>query len=650
MIAVAECKSGAPVETTATKYGLPYATLYRHMKSGSSSAQLGRFRKVFTDAQEADLQEYLREMDSVFYGLTREDFKKLVYVYAKKNNLARPPSWDKNEKAGDDWLAGFLGRNPSICLRVPEATSVARVKGFNRPQVERFYELLSEQVEKHKIDGSRIYNVDETGIQTSTNKPPKVLSTKGKKQVGVIASTERGQTTTIVCCCNASGSFIPPFMIFARKRMQDRLLDGSPPETQGTCSPSGWINGEIFLEWIRFFTYHVRPTAERKVLLILDNHESHKFYPALEYASQNHVILLSLPPHTSNKLQPLDVAVYGPLKIFFEQEINRFQKAHPGRIVNQYDVARLFTPAYLKCATANNAVKDYAPSSTSLCDRNVANQDDGLQTLANQDNSELPSTSRKRAQHEAVETNQSVTLHEVDDETSTEVDKSSGPNSEPPARQEVSLESNIQGSSRGPSTSNLVAFEMAVDAERSSTLSLRKFRKENKTSNSSKVSMPELDKATLVPSTPEKIGPEKDDSTKDEDVVLKRDCALPTEIISLPEFIDSTTTSIVDLNELDPLQSMMDEENDSCMEKGPEPSASAIYFSPKEIKPLPTPCVPMRRFQFRRLVPNCCSPGIVLRTGGYDFSYKMFRRKVVRQQCGARPLAARQQPVSVVVR
>ncbi|KAL4709210.1 hypothetical protein ACJJTC_010510 [Scirpophaga incertulas] len=169
---------------------------------------------------------------------------------------------------------------------------------------------------------------------------------------------------------------------------------------------------------------------------------------------------------------------------------------------------------------------------------------------------------RKRAQHEAVETNQSVTLHEVDDETSTEVDKSSGPNSEPPARQEVSLESNIQGSSRGPSTSNLVAFEMAT-------------------------------KATLVPSTPEKIGPEKDDSTKDEDVVLKRDCALPTEIISLPEFIDSTTTSIVDLNELDPLQSMMDEENDSCMEKGPEPSASAIYFSPKEIKPLPTPRVPM---------------------------------------------------------
>ncbi|CAH2096859.1 unnamed protein product [Euphydryas editha] len=252
MLAIADCNSGIPVKTTAKKYGLPYATLYRHWKKGSSTAQLGRFRKVFNDEQEGDLRTYLYDMDSVFYGLTREDFKTLVFEYAKRNNVTYPPSWDKNKKAGDDWLAGFMRRNPQITLRTPDATSIGRVKGFNRPQVERFYKLLSEQIDKCRIDGTRIFNVDETGIQTSTNKPPKVLSVKGKKQVGVISSTERGQTTTVVCCCNASGSFVPPFMIFARKRMQDRLLDGSPPETRGSCSASGWINGEIFLDWLNF--------------------------------------------------------------------------------------------------------------------------------------------------------------------------------------------------------------------------------------------------------------------------------------------------------------------------------------------------------------------------------------------------------------
>ncbi|CAG4950464.1 unnamed protein product [Parnassius apollo] len=179
--------------------------------------------------------------------------------------------------------------------------------------------------------------MDETGISTTSNKPPRALSIKGKKQVGIIASAERGQLTTVIGCCNVAGSFLPPFLIFARKKMQPRLLDGAPPGTPG----------------------HVRPSVDKKVLLLLDNHESHKYYPALEYASKNSVIILSLAPHTTHKMQPMDVAVYGPLKTYFEREINRFQKAHPGRIVNQYDVARLISPAFLKSAVAINAVHGF---------------------------------------------------------------------------------------------------------------------------------------------------------------------------------------------------------------------------------------------------------------------------------------------------
>lgn len=46
--------------------------------------------------------------------------------------------------------------------------------------------------------------MDETDIKTSSSKPPKTFSLKGKKQVGVIRSTERGQLTTVICCCNAA--------------------------------------------------------------------------------------------------------------------------------------------------------------------------------------------------------------------------------------------------------------------------------------------------------------------------------------------------------------------------------------------------------------------------------------------------------------
>lgn len=69
-----------------------------------------------------------------------------------------------------------------------------------------------------------IYNVDEIGIQTKTYNAPKVLSTKGKKQVRIVC----WKTKTYICCCNAEGSFLPPLMIFTSKRM---LLDGSPSDT-----------------------------------------------------------------------------------------------------------------------------------------------------------------------------------------------------------------------------------------------------------------------------------------------------------------------------------------------------------------------------------------------------------------------------------
>ncbi|XP_030751569.1 uncharacterized protein LOC115879066 [Sitophilus oryzae] len=159
--------------------------------------------------------------------------------------------------------------------------------------------------------------MDETGISTTTNKPPKVLSIKGKKQVGVIASAERGQLTTMTGCCYAAGSFLPPFLIFARKKMQSRLLDGAPLGTQGTCTPNGWTPGEVFLAWLHFFVEYTRPNADKKVLLLLDNHESHKYYPALEYASSS----------------------WG--------------------IINQYDVARLLSPAFLKSSVAINAVHGF---------------------------------------------------------------------------------------------------------------------------------------------------------------------------------------------------------------------------------------------------------------------------------------------------
>jgi len=58
-------------------------------------------------------------------------------------------------------------------------------------------------------------------------------------------------------------------------------------------------------------------------------------------------------------MHPLDKSVFGPIKKYFEQEIKVFQKSYSGRIINQYDIVNIFSPAYLKGATPLNAVNGF---------------------------------------------------------------------------------------------------------------------------------------------------------------------------------------------------------------------------------------------------------------------------------------------------
>ena len=57
--------------------------------------------------------------------------------------------------------------------------------------------------------------------------------------------------------------------------MQDVLMHSAPPGSKGICTDNGWINGEAaFLTWLTWFVDFIRPTATKKVLLLLDNHEA----------------------------------------------------------------------------------------------------------------------------------------------------------------------------------------------------------------------------------------------------------------------------------------------------------------------------------------------------------------------------------------
>lgn len=169
--------------------------------------------------------------------------------------------------------------------------------------------------------------------------------------MGGVASGERGINTTIVCCVNAAGSWVPPMVIFKRKRMANELKIGAPPGAIVTISDTGYINTDLFVQWLQHFIKHVKCSKENKVLLLLDGHTTHsKNLEALLLARENGIILLQLPGHTTHRLQPLDVSFFKPMESYFTQALETWLRTNPGSALSQYNMTNLLNDAYSRAA------------------------------------------------------------------------------------------------------------------------------------------------------------------------------------------------------------------------------------------------------------------------------------------------------------
>jgi hypothetical protein len=65
-----------------------------------------------------------------------------------------------------------------------------------------------------------------------------------------------------------------------------------------------------------------RNKSGKKVILIYDGHHSHTTYKLIQKAIEHDIILYCLPAHTTHRLQPLDVGIFGPLSKQLSKDID----------------------------------------------------------------------------------------------------------------------------------------------------------------------------------------------------------------------------------------------------------------------------------------------------------------------------------------
>lgn len=246
-----------------------------------------------------------------------------------------------------------------ISLRKPENTSISRSMAFNKPVIEDFFTKYAHVLEKFKFKPEQIWNLDETGI-TTVMPPVKVVATKGKKQVAHISSQERGELVTFVGMISAAGGAVPPVFVYPRVRNpQEYLGDEYPTSAIALGNKKGWMTCDLFPKVLQHFTNAVKCSVENRVLLLLDNHQSHISVEAIKFCREKGITLLSFPPHTTHRTQPLDVGVFGPFKSYLARAQHDWLLSNPSKALTIRHLACLAKKAYECAFTIKNITSSY---------------------------------------------------------------------------------------------------------------------------------------------------------------------------------------------------------------------------------------------------------------------------------------------------
>ncbi|GBO10207.1 hypothetical protein AVEN_194735-1 [Araneus ventricosus] len=131
---------------------------------------------------------------------------------------------------------------------------------------------------------------------------------------------------------SAIGVFVPPALILPRKGKNPFLYKDAPNGTLPLISETGYMDSYLFIDWLKQFGKHAKPSAEDPVLLIADNHTSHFSLPSVLFCRENHITFLTLSPHASHVLQPLDKCLFASLKALYSSEAEKWLVQNPGKV------------------------------------------------------------------------------------------------------------------------------------------------------------------------------------------------------------------------------------------------------------------------------------------------------------------------------
>ncbi|KAI5636428.1 DDE superfamily endonuclease domain-containing protein [Phthorimaea operculella] len=326
--AIEAVEKGASAYSAAKIFNVPRTTLLDKISGRSAVDAKKGPDPVLTAQEETHLKNWLIFMADSGFPVTKNQLLDSVSILVQKLQRKNPFT---GNRPGRHWYEGFIKRHPEIGQRVAQNLSQTRaavkeddIRTWFK-EIEDYY--VAAQLEDAAKDPRRVFNCDESAFFLSPT-DNKVLAKRGSKNVYSVTPGGEKDCVTVLLTANAAGELAPPAVLFKYSNEVPSRISKLAPEGWGLGhNQKGWMTGEAFYEYMTniFYPWVQKNKIDLPIIFFLDGHCSHTTLPLSNFCREHNITLISLYPNATQLLQPMDLAVFRPLKRIWKATVYKWR-------------------------------------------------------------------------------------------------------------------------------------------------------------------------------------------------------------------------------------------------------------------------------------------------------------------------------------
>lgn len=314
---------GETLGRAALRFGVPKSTLYRKCR-GLNAKRNGR-QTALSDDCERLLAAAINQLAEWKVPLDGWDIRMLVkHMLDTRHQEIKV---FKDNLPGNDWLRAFMKRK-NLVKRYADYVKPKRFE-ISAEELNNFYDELTVTI--NGVPPANIFNFDETNLADDPSRKECVVRRGFRRVETKNVSSKQG--FSVLFCGNAEGLYLPPMTVYKgeTKNVFSEWVKYGPKNAVYASTPSGWFNFETFEAWfMNIFLPHAKTLPGPKVL-IGDNAPAHLSITVVNECLANNIRFTTLVPNCTHLLQPLDVAVFRPLKRIWRNVLDEWRKKSRSR-------------------------------------------------------------------------------------------------------------------------------------------------------------------------------------------------------------------------------------------------------------------------------------------------------------------------------